>query len=318
MIVSSVLGNQDRRAEPKDTMAMSSSLMIVRGICLSVTFILGVFLNSLIAVIYFKNWGLSTKSRVCERILLSTAVTNVLLQCSITFDTVLYTWGIYVLFTKEVYIFDFVNIFLLIEFSFWQTCWLSIYYCLKIVKFSYQPFLWIQTRFSSFVAPGLMVTATGSLLINLPFIWTVRIDFLQNVTSPSEKNYDVEMNLPYTVFNMMAGCGLPFLLTLTSMGLSVTYLLKHVFRVKGNGSHFRDSQLEAHIRAVRTMVLRLILDLTFCLIISGSLTSEFSFGNSWNVVCWILVAFYPTAQSVLLILGNSTLKATVCSRRVAS
>ncbi|XP_077305984.1 taste receptor type 2 member 8-like [Lithobates pipiens] len=253
------------------------SSRILRAICLTVTFILGVFFNSLIAVVYFKDWRQSVKSRVCERILLSTAIANVLLQCFITLDGVLYIYGTYVLFIKEVYIFDYVFLFLLIEFSFWHTCWLSIYYCLKIVTFSQQIFLWMKTKFFSFVTQVLIGTAAASLLINLPFVWTVDIHFLQNLTSTAENNYIIDLNLSYIIFNMMLGCCLPFLLTFTSMGLSVTYLLWHVFRVKSDASQFKAVQLEAHITAVRTMVVRLMVDLTFFLIIAGSLTSEFSF-----------------------------------------
>lgn len=276
------------------------SLRILRAICLTVTFISGVFLNSLIAVVYFKDWRQSVKSRVCEQIVLSTSITNVLLQCFITLDGVLYIYGTYVLFIKEVYIFDFVFFFLLIEFSFWHTCWLSIYYCLKIVKFSQQIFLRVKTKFFSFVNQVLIGTAAGSLLINLPFVWTVDIHFLQNLTSTAKYNYIFDLNLPYTIFNMMLGCCLPFLLAFTSMGLSVTYLLKHVFRVKSHASQFKAVQLEVHITAVRTMVVRLILDLTFLLIIAGSLTSEFSFGESWGAVCWVLVTFYPTLSYYMM------------------
>lgn len=297
---------------------MSLSLRILRAICLTGAFVSGVFFNSLIAVVYFKDWRQSVKSRVCEQILLSTSITNVLLQCLITFDGVLYIYGTHVLFIKEVYILDYVFFFLLMECSFWLTCWLSIYYCLKIVNFSHQIFLRIKTKFFSFATQVLLGTAAGSLLINLPFVWTVDIRFLQNLTSTDENNYNLDVNLPFTIFNMMLGCCVPSLLTSISMGLSVTYLLRHVFRVKSDPSQFKAVQLEAHITAVRTMVVRLILDLAFFLIIAGSLTSEFSFGESWGAVCWILVIFYPTAQSVVLILGNSRLRTMVCCQGVAS
>ncbi|XP_068103507.1 taste receptor type 2 member 40-like [Hyperolius riggenbachi] len=294
---------------------MAVLLTIFRVIQVIVTYSFGVFMNVKIAVAYLEELKQNIQANVLDQILLSMAITNIILQNFLTLDHVLHAFDFYVLLVEEWHMFIFVSIISLIEYSFWHTSWLSMYYFLKLVKSSNPFFLWMKARFFSFVGFILLWTAIGSIAINLPFAWMIHIDFLHNMTNPTINNYEIEMSLAYTMFDIMLGCCLPFLLSCVALGLSVTYLLQHVFRVKGNESQFSGPQLNGLIGAVKIMITHLVSHLTFALIIAGSLTSEFSVGVNWDVVFWALISFYPSVQSVILILGNTKLKSKLCCGR---
>ncbi|XP_069841098.1 taste receptor type 2 member 40-like [Dendropsophus ebraccatus] len=280
---------------------MMQSIRTLKAIVLLLTTISGFSINSSIVNEYCRTWSRNDQPGV--HILFSTAVTTLLQQCSITLDGFLYIFGCYMMFVHEVYVIDFTILYFLIELSFWHATWLSVYYCLKLVNLPYRIFLQMRLRFSSFVPLLLIGSAIGSLLINAPFLWTVHITFLPNVTE-----YKYEMFYPHTIGNMVFGCCFPFLITFTAIVLSISSLLSHIMKVKSNESNFRRPQLKAHIRAIRTMVTRLILDLILCLVSTGLLTSELTLGTVVDTACWIFLMLYPTFQSIIFILGNPKLK----------
>ncbi|XP_069841099.1 taste receptor type 2 member 41-like [Dendropsophus ebraccatus] len=257
---------------------MAQSIMILKTIILIIGTISGLSINSWIVAEYCRTWSRNDQPGV--HVLFSTAVTNLLLQGSYTIDGFLYIFVDYMTFVHEVYVLDYVIVYFLTELSFWHATWLSVYYCLKLVNVPYPFFLQMRLRFSSFVPLLLTGSAIGSLLINIPFLWTLHIRFL-----PNETDIKHELFYPYTIFNMVFGCCFPFLITFTAIVLSISSLLSHIMKVKSNESNFRRPQLKAHIRAIRTMVTRLILDLILFWISIYLLTSQFPFELVVNTAC---------------------------------
>lgn len=288
---------------------MLLSVRIVKGIILIMTTISGLLINSSIVADYYTTWR--EKHHPGVSILFSTAVTNVLLQCSITLDGFLYVFDGYVMVVHEVYVMDFTVLYFLIELSFWHATWLSIYYCLKLLNLPNHFFFQLKRGFSSSVPLLLVGSAIGLLLINVPFLWTVQITMLPNGTG-----YEFGMVYPYTIFNMIFGCCFPFLITLTSIVLSISSLLSHIWKVKSNEINFRRPQLKAHIGAVRTMVTRLVLDLVLFLVSAALLSSQLSLGIVVDTACWVYIMLYSTFQSINFILGNPKLKTKLLTCRM--
>ncbi|XP_044160566.1 taste receptor type 2 member 119-like [Bufo gargarizans] len=258
-------------------------------------------MNSLIVTEYCRTWKRQNQPGVF--ILFSSALTNLLLQCSITFGGCLYSFDSYLTFVQEVYVMDFAILYFLIELSFWHATWLSIYYCLKLVNLPCQFFFQLKLHFSTFVPLLLVGSIIGSLLINVPFLWTLQITQIYNMTE-----YKFAMVYPHIIFNMIVGCCLPFLITFTSIVLCVNSLLRHIMKVKSNEINFQRPQLKAHMGAVKTMVARLILDLILCLGSTVSLMSGLTFGIVVDTACWLYIMVYSTSLSILFILGNPKLK----------
>ncbi|XP_075141492.1 taste receptor type 2 member 1-like [Leptodactylus fuscus] len=282
---------------------MLPSVRIVKAIILSVTTITGLSISSSVVAEYCRTW--KQRHQPGGYIFFSTAVTNVLLQCSISVDGFLYVCDRYVIFLHEVYVMDFSILYFLIELSFWHATWLAIYYCLKLVNLPYQFFLQMKLRFSSYVPLLLVGSIIGLFIINVPFLWTLRI-----TVHPNGTEYIFHMLYPHAICNMIFGCVVPFLIIFTSIVLSISSLLSHIWKVKSNNMNFRRPKLKAHIGAVRTMVTRLILDLILCLVASGLLSSELTFEVVVDTSCWLFLMSYSTLQSIIFILGNPKLKAS--------
>ncbi|XP_056392720.1 taste receptor type 2 member 4-like [Hyla sarda] len=280
---------------------MELSIRILKAITLILGTISGISINSSIVAEYCRTWTLQHQPGVY--ILFSTVVTNLLLQCSVTFDGFLYTFENYMIFVHEVYVTDFTILYFLIELSFWNTAWLSVYYCLKLLNLPYRFFFQMKLRFSTFVPQLLVGSVIGTLLINVPFLWTLQITILPNMT-----DYKFSTFYPHTIFNTIFGCCLPFLITFTSIVLSVSSLLSHITKIKSPESHFTRPQLKAHMGAVRTMVTHLVLDLILCLVSTGLLISQQTLGIMMDTACWIFLMVYSTFQSIIFILGNPKLK----------
>ncbi|XP_040296119.1 taste receptor type 2 member 119-like [Bufo bufo] len=258
-------------------------------------------MNSLIVTEYCRTWKRQNQPGVF--ILFSSALTNLLLQCSITIDGCLYVFDGYLMFGHEVYVLDFAILYFLIELSFWHATWLSIYYCLKLVNLPCQFFFQLKLHFSTFVPLLLVGSIIGSLLINVPFLWTLQITRISNMT-----DYKFAMVYPHTIFNMIFGCCLPFLITFTSIVLCLNSLLSHIMKVKSNEINFKRPQLKAHMGAVKTMVTRLILDLILCLESTVSLMSGLTLGIVADTAFSLYIMVYSTSLSILFILGNPKLK----------
>ncbi|XP_075036871.1 taste receptor type 2 member 40-like [Mixophyes fleayi] len=235
----------------------------------------GKMLNFSIITVYFRDWRKKQRFSVCHQIFLFVAVANVALQCVMFIDGLVYNFWTHQLQVNKGYVCTSFVEFFLIYSNFWHTAWLSVHYCLKLVICSHHLFLYLKNRLFSSIRIILVISLVGSFFINLPFIWTKKIELLQNVTDASSKIYAVDTNIHYTVFNMVIGCCLPVIVALICIGLSVKSLLGHVWRMRQNTSQFSSSpQLKVHVQAVRTMILQVLLNsIIYLAVISTGLSS---------------------------------------------
>ncbi|KAG8550194.1 hypothetical protein GDO81_027800, partial [Engystomops pustulosus] len=268
-------------------------------VVVAITFISGIFWNVTVVTFYINNWGQTLRSGGCDKIVLATAAATALLQVMVTFGGILFYSQLFLLLPNAA-LAPFLFVFqCFIDLCCWKTSWLSVCYCLKLVNFSHQILLWIKSRFPSALTSLLLGSTLGSVLINLPFLWATIHMPLNNSSSSSA---GIGMDLSFKVVKVTLGTSVPFLLSLFCILLSVRSLLRHVWRIQKNGSKY--SQLAGHVRAVRTMVLRLVLDLTFCIVVMGILLFSFSIGLILGSLSWIFIMLYPSLQALILITGS--------------
>ncbi|XP_063789012.1 taste receptor type 2 member 40-like [Pseudophryne corroboree] len=194
--------------------------------------------------------------------------------------------------------------------SLWNTAWLSICYCVKLVTVTHRIFLWVKMWFPSSITKLLIGSAIWSVLVNLPFFWTAEMMFLQktNITDGSG-SFVIELNVLYSVTNMMLSYVLPFTLTFFCIGLSVTSLLHHVWRIRQNVSQDSSSpQLQALVRAAVTMTLHVLLDLIFLIILIYVFAVTFYLNPVTEMLFWVYFFSYPSVISFILIFGNPKLR----------
>ncbi|XP_063789018.1 taste receptor type 2 member 41-like [Pseudophryne corroboree] len=285
---------------------MQLSVQSVISIILSIIGIHGIIINSAILSVYIRLWRTSNRLGASDPILLSMALTNLLLVCQYLVTYYLSTFHTQI---NERKLFVFIVLYVLYNMSFWNTAWLSICYCVKLVTVTHRILLWVKMWFPSSITKILIGSAIWSVLVNLPFIWTTQmIQQNTNITDGSI-SFTRKVNVPFRVVNMLLSYALPITLTLICIGLSVTSLLHHVWRIRQNVSQDSSSpQLQALVRAAVTMTLHVVLDLTFLLIIISAFAVSSNVGPMTDTFFWVYFFSYPSLQAFILIFGNPNLK----------
>ncbi|XP_040296197.1 taste receptor type 2 member 9-like [Bufo bufo] len=278
------------------------------------TVIPGTSLNLFIIAVYLKFWRKPTRAGVCEKILLSTAITHVCLQVTLGLDAGLDFFEIYCI-DALAYKAIFLVIVFLIDVTFWNSTWLSIYCCLRLINISHRFFFGFKAWFSSSIVRLLLGSAVIGLVNAIPFIWMFNLRGCPNGTEDSSRI--MRVTYYWVLVNITFGCCLPFSLTLLCNGLSVIHLLRHVWRVKQNNSPMSSPQLSGHVQAAKTMILRVLVEFGFQVVMVFLMLSVDIY-NSVQMVCWTILCYYPSAQSIAIILGNPKLRELFCGGGASS
>ncbi|XP_077350159.1 taste receptor type 2 member 9-like [Lithobates pipiens] len=295
---------------------------IIRLVSVFWNVVSGLALNSYIVAVYVREWRKKKGFNVADRIALLLALTGIACQCSCTVEPLIFFLGSSSPHgqRRNIYAFTF-QIFTLYE-SFWNTAWLSIYYCLKLVKCSHRIFLQFQRRLSSSITQLLIVSLVGSIFLTLPLPWTLHFHYHNMTNDPSSNRHSIEIDFQYVPLSMFFGSLLPFLLSFICIGLSVRSLLSHVHQIRHHSSQFSSSpQLEGHLRAVRTMILQVCLCLALYLALFSIIMFSPYLGMIVRIFIFIIINSYPSALAVISIQGNPKLRSrpptrdtTTCSK----
>ncbi|XP_075421257.1 taste receptor type 2 member 40-like [Ascaphus truei] len=276
--------------------------------------IAGTIFNSCIMAVSYRNWRKDTSLNQCNLILLSMGLSNLALQCIMNTQSFLLLLQSHIWFYSEI---GSSLIFLelsLIFLNFWLTAWLCVYYCIKIANFMHRLFFRVKLWVSSVLQKLLLMSAVGSFIISVPSLWTCRLinpqenstySLIANCSAVSETS---AFNISKIIIVAVPGCGLPFLLSLICIGLTLTSLWGHVWRMKQKTSDFSIPRLEVHSRAARTMILLVVLSMSFCITQIYFFITHDEPKNIFMRICWFFSLCYPTAQAFLLIQGNTKLR----------
>ncbi|MEE6512401.1 hypothetical protein FKM82_019355, partial [Ascaphus truei] len=266
--------------------------------------IVGYIFNSCIMAVSYRNWRNDISLNQCDLILLSMGLSNVALLCVLNTESLLPMVRSHIRFYSEIYsAVIFLELFL-IYLSFWLTAWLCVYYCIKIANFMHRLFFRVKLWVSSVLQKLLLMSAVGSFIISVPSLWTCRQIDPQENTNCSE-TYALEIS--YIIVTVL-GCCLPFLLSFISIGLTLTSLWGHVWRMKQKTSDFSIPRLQVHSRAARNMILLVVLSMAVCMTQLYLLFFPDDPNNILITICWYFSLWYPAAQAFLLIQGNTKLR----------
>ncbi|XP_040211587.1 taste receptor type 2 member 40-like [Rana temporaria] len=284
---------------------------IIRLVLIFFNMVSGLTLNSYIVAVYVREWRRKKGFNVSDRIVLLLALTGIAHQCSFSFEGLNFYFGSHLPHERGLNIYVFVfHIFLMNE-NLWNTAWLSLYYCLKLVKCSHRIFLQLQRRLSSSITQILIVSFVGLFFISLPLLWTLHLRH-KIIKDPSGMNRTlpgIHMDVRYIPLYMVLSSLLPFLLIFLCIGLSVRSLLSHVHQIRHHSSQFSSSpQLEGHLRAVRTMILQVCLCLALYLAICYGLFFTVSTGIIAKIMLFTILLSYPSVQAAISIQGNPKLR----------
>ncbi|DBA13527.1 TPA: hypothetical protein GDO54_018669, partial [Pyxicephalus adspersus] len=264
--------------------------------------LLALFLNFYIVVVNGKSLRNGTKQNPSVVIQLIMAVINITMRLLllIQFMALLFpdlrfgelNYIVIILLPFQMYI------------SNWLISWLCAYYCVGIVTFTCRVFIWVRKTLLSWLPYVLILSGVGSIALSIPTIWTVNmteVHYAENSTVPAIIYVPpVPLSSAYTITSMFLSFCLPCVISFVSLMTTVVALLKHICNIKKQGSGFSPPQVHAHVNAIRTMVLLLLLSVTFY-ISEMIIYNIVDYYNPLVVVCWLLVTVVPTLEAAIVI-----------------
>ncbi|XP_003265549.1 taste receptor type 2 member 10 [Nomascus leucogenys] len=226
---------------------------------------------------------------------------------------IIITDGFIKIFSPDIYasgnLIEYISYFWVIsnQSSMWFATSLGIFYFLKIANFSNYIFLWLKSR-TNMVLPFMIVFLLISLLLNFAHIAKILNDHkMKNDTVWHLNLYKSEYFIKQVLLNL--GVIFFFTLSLITCVLLIISLWRHNRQMQSNVTGLRDSNTEAHVKAMKVLVAFIIL---FILYFIGMAIEISYFTVPENKLLLMFgmttTAIYPWGHSFILILGNSKLK----------
>ncbi|XP_073502370.1 taste receptor type 2 member 40-like [Phyllobates terribilis] len=288
---------------------MISALRLLRLILLILTGISGTLLNSSAMVLYFVLWRRMSDWCNYNGILLVISLVNLFYQWCLTVDNVFKYSEIYEMFDERLCLVLFSLQFALVGVSLWNTTWLCIFYCARLVSSSHWLLLRIKEKFFSFLPQLMAGSVVWSVAITMPLFWATSKETAENqtdVVTICSRRMDVD----YIVFSPVIGFCIPVSMTCLSIGLSVRTLVRHIHTMRN--SHISSPQLQGHVQAIRTMIIRVYFEISFFVVIVLGTFTSLSSNSTMIAIRWLNALIYPTSQALLLIFGNPKVKKKLC------
>lgn len=192
----------------------------------------------------------------------------------------------------------------------WLATWLSVFYCAKIATIANPLFFWLKLRISKLVPWLICGTLTYTFLSSVfhrKHAWIITQKswfgfFSQNATTQIEDISALQLALLFIEFT------LPAFIFLISALLLIFSLGRHTQQMRSTEMGTRHPGMSVYISALLSILSFLILYLSQYMLAALSFSEIFNIKNSMTLFCILLFGSYPSAHSVILILGNPKLK----------
>ncbi|XP_068103382.1 taste receptor type 2 member 40-like [Hyperolius riggenbachi] len=281
---------------------MNSILEVIRLVMGISAGLSGMCLNAWIVAVNAKDWWKGISLSTCDLILSLIGLFNFILQFDMILDVVFTGFQISAGFVREAHLRLLNVVICLVSCNYWFTVWLSTYYCFRIVSFASGVLYILKRRIHTIIPKLLALSVVASVCISIPAFWNMSAFFEnygQNVTTKEDM---IIIITPSYVATLMTGTVVPLVLTLLPTAVTLNSLRRHTKKMKNIVS------TKAHIRAVKTMVLLIILHMAFYAVSMSILLNSFNIDDTAQYFCWYFVLFHSTLQAIVLIIGNSKMK----------
>uniref|UniRef100_A0A8C3ICU7 Taste receptor type 2 n=2 Tax=Chrysemys picta bellii TaxID=8478 RepID=A0A8C3ICU7_CHRPI len=295
-------------------MVSSAPAVIFYLIISAMELLAGVVANGYIVALNCINWVKSRKLTSYDKIITSLAFSRFCLQVFVSSDNFLYKLYpdfFYMTETSSPYavIWMFIN-----QVSLCFASCLSVFYCVKIASFNQALFNWLKLKLSKLVPWLLLGSVLYCLVTTVAF--AVFTYSSHNSTDCLSRNVTIsDNNKNRAVFTFLIhgiGSISPIILFIASSALLIISLWRHIRKMNLNSDlnpSFRNSTMDAHVRALKSVVFFFILYNIYYMASTLSIGSLAYVSDELRItVCTIIIAAYPSLHSIVLILGNPKLK----------
>lgn len=198
--------------------------------------------------------------------------------------------------------------------SLWFSTWLYVLYCVKIINITHWLLLQIKLRIAGMVPWLLLGSLVISSMTSLPLLWIAPSTYLCSSTGNCRENStahitDWDSSCLYLLLLYFVGCFFPLVLSVVTSALLISSLWKHRKTMQCYTDTFRDSMIDVHLTAIKSIISFLILYLSsfvaqILLILSTSQSKDIV----KVAVSLVVAGAYPSMHSIILITVNSKLK----------
>ncbi|XP_073484933.1 taste receptor type 2 member 9-like [Aquarana catesbeiana] len=284
----------------------TSALLTVYAIGLAETF-LGLVANAFITISNVLDWKAGKKLKPFDKIFLSLGLSRSIHMCLLIFNIIIRVFNLNVYGISALnWILNLTYLFLDFS-SLWFAMWLCFLYFVKVTIFKNTLLIRIKLRIPQLVLYMIISSILMALLSGFIFVCNYNdpLDLMFPRFDP-QSNSSIEKEIMFLVPSYFLGHFLPFIM----VSISTTFLLRtivgHVTRIKSTITSFTTPKMDAHFTAIRSVCL--VEFMTICYFIVTVLL-RFNFYQTFNNnVIFVLVIFYPTFHSMVLIAGNAKLK----------
>lgn len=246
-----------------------------------------------------------------DLIIVSIGFVNLLLQGSITFNEI--CMFLFVEFYAQVWIVNSL-IVIMTALAFSSLCCSTIlcfYYYVKLINLNGTLFYKLKAKLPVVIPWLLVFSNIISWTAGLPAYWDLYIqsafptDNATHLPTTYHLNFKSRCHCIFEIF--IAFSVVPFTIILFTAGAFIRSLYKHMTQIKRNNAGIRHAKLSAHISAARTETSLLILYLIFYGTLNIIFTETQDAGSLISIITFIIASSLPTANAVILILGNRKL-----------
>ncbi|XP_068103515.1 taste receptor type 2 member 4-like [Hyperolius riggenbachi] len=282
--------------------------------------VVGISLNGIIVFFNFKRMKNEPVISSSTLIYFAMGLVNVFMQLQFILQNFLSVFYPYLLFMREVTLPVIILILIFVLYSFWLTGWLCAYYCVTIVNTGHQLIAVLRRILSSFLPHILLLTAVGSIFMSVLCIWMLDIvskmePQTNNTLETSFTEAKLLINPIYLAIGALLGSFLPFIIAVTSTGVTTFTLLRHITKMKHNVSGYNRPNIQTLISATRTMVLLLTSSTIFCvfelMFFAGDKKKS---SDSITFIGWYVVLCFPSTQALIIIHAIPKLRKTILQK----
>ncbi|XP_004755928.1 taste receptor type 2 member 9 [Mustela nigripes] len=289
---------------------MLSTMEVIYTILIAGELTIGVWGNGFIVLVNCTGWIKRRDISMIDVILVSLAFSRICLLCVISLD------GLLICISPDTYanskLTSIVDVFWTLSnhSSVWFTSCLSIFYLLKIVNISHPLFLWLKLKINRIILGIFLMSFLSCIIISV----SMNEDFWDpfEVNHKENTTWELKVSKIPSAFKLLflnLGVIIPFVLCLTSFLLLLFSLIRHTKQRKLYATGSRDPSTEAHMRAIKALIIFLLLFLMYYAVFI-ILTSSLLIPQGELVVMFgsAIAVIFPSSHSFILIMGNSKLR----------
>ncbi|XP_074121675.1 taste receptor type 2 member 7-like [Sminthopsis crassicaudata] len=276
-------------------------LVLIAGV-----FLIGVLGNGFMALVNCIDWVKRKKLSAVDLILVVLAISRISLLCTMKWKSFLIIYFQNGLMENQMKIVDFLWETFHIS-SIWFATSLSIFYFLRIANFFHPFFFWLKWRIKQVICTLLVGPPFLSLISE--FLLLENIYYNRSLNSRNERNKSQDVQVQYFITRI--GINFlnipPFFMSIVSCFLLLLSLWKHTQRMQSKVNTGRDPSTMAHIQAMKATLSFLILLILYYI---GIFITFKNFSPLSSIFGVVIMAFYPSGHTLILILWNSKLRLT--------